>query len=279
MATVSLIEGIQTYLTHWVGISIFMFLRYAIIAGIASVIFYKFLREKKFHRKIQQKYPKASKVWEEVKHSSHTAVIFGLLAVMITWMTEMGWTQVYTDFSEYGIAYAIFSFIALVFIHDTYFYWMHYAMHKVKPLMKFHAVHHKSHNPTPWAAMSFHAVEAVTEFAIFPLVVLFMPVHPIVLGLFGLFSFVFNVIGHLGFEVFPKGTTRHPIGKWFNTSTHHNMHHKNGNGNFGLYFNIWDTIMGTNHKNYLAKFDEVHSRVAVPKVKRSEEKIEDAVLV
>lgn len=270
MATISLVEGIGNILIQWMGVSTFMFLRYAVIAGIATALFYGIFKKKKFHLKIQQKYPKMSKVWEEVKHSSVTALIFGFLAVIINWMTDMGWTQVYTDFSEYGIFYAVFSFVVLAFVHDAYFYWMHYAMHKVKPLMKFHAIHHKSHNPTPWAAMAFHPVEAVTEFAIFPLVVMVMPFHPIVLVLFGLFSFVFNVIGHLGFEVFPKGTTRHPIGRWFNTSTHHNMHHKNGNANFGLYFNIWDTIMGTNHKNYLAKFDEVVNREKIVEVKELE---------
>lgn len=273
MATVSLVEGIGNILIQWMGVSTFMFLRYAIIAGIATALFYGILKRKKFHLKIQQKFPKMSKVWEEVKHSSVTALIFGFLAVVINWMTDMGWTQVYTDFSEYGVFYALFSFVVLVFVHDAYFYWMHYSMHKVKPLMKFHAIHHRSHNPTPWAAMAFHPIEAVAEFAIFPFIVMILPVHPVVLIIFGLFSFIFNVIGHLGFEVFPKGTTRHPIGRWLNTSTHHNMHHKNGNGNFGLYFNIWDTIMGTNHKNYLAKFDEVVNREKVIELKELSKKV------
>ena len=56
-----------------------------------------------------------------------------------------------------------------------------------------------------------------------------------------------NVLGHLGFELYPKGFTTHWLGKWNNTSTHHNMHHKYYNCNYGLYFNIWDRIMGTNH--------------------------------
>jgi lathosterol oxidase len=270
MATISLVEGIGNVFIQWLGLSTFIFLRYAVIAGIATALFYGIFKKKKFHLKIQQKYPKMSKVWEEVKHSSSTALIFGFLTLGVNWMTQQGWTQIYTDFSEYGVLYAVFSFVVLMFVHDAYFYWTHYSMHKVKPLMKFHAIHHKSHNPTPWAAMAFHPVEAVVEFGFIPLLVIAMPFHPIVLILFGMFSFVFNVIGHLGFEIFPKGMTRHSIGKWINTSTHHNMHHKNGNGNFGLYFNIWDTIMGTNHKNYLTKFDEVMNREKVVEVEELE---------
>lgn len=270
------IEG-GTAILQWLGMSAFMFLRYAIIAGIAFAFYYKFLRGKLSNKKIQQKYPKMSKVWQEVKHSSHTALIFGFLALVVNWMTNAGWTQIYTDFSEFGIGYAVLSFFVILIIHDTYFYWMHYSMHKFKPLQKFHAIHHKSHNPTPWAAMAFHPIEALAEFAFIPLAVILIPFHPVVLALFGIFSFVFNVIGHLGFEVFPKWSTRHPILKWVNTSTHHNMHHKNGSANFGFYFNFWDTVMGTNHKNYLDKFDEVVNRDEVEL--KNDKMIEDAILV
>ncbi len=274
MELFSIIESIPTQILTWMGLSTIMFVRYAIIAGIFFSLFYYAFATKKYHRKIQQKYPKSKKIWEEVKHSFWTALIFGFLALVITWMTDWGWTKVYTDFSSFGWAYAGFSFVALLMIHDTYFYWMHYAMHKIKPLQKFHAIHHKSHNPTPWAAMAFHPMESLAEFAFVPIAVLLLPFHPAVLAIFGVFSFVFNVIGHLGFEIYPKWWLKHPVLKWVNSSTHHNMHHKNGNGNFGFYFNFWDTIMGTNHKHYESKFDEVVNRRAVAK-----DRVEDAILV
>jgi sterol desaturase/sphingolipid hydroxylase (fatty acid hydroxylase superfamily) len=31
-------------------------------------------------------------------------------------------------------------------------------------------------------------------------------------------------------------------------------------GNYGLYFNVWDRLMGTNHKDYETCFQEVTSR-------------------
>ena len=33
-------------------------------------------------------------------------------------------------------------------------------------------------------------------------------------------------------------------------------------GNYGLYFNVWDRLMGTNHDAYEARFREVTSRPA-----------------
>ena len=49
--------------------------------------------------------------------------------------------------------------------------------------------------------------------------------------------------------------------KWvLNTPTNHIMHHETLRGNYGLYFNVWDRLMGTNHANYEARFEEVTSR-------------------
>jgi sterol desaturase/sphingolipid hydroxylase (fatty acid hydroxylase superfamily) len=69
-----------------------------------------------------------------------------------------------------------------------------------------------------------------------------------------------NVLGHLGFEIFPSGFTTNPLTKLSNTSVHHNMHHKYVNYNFGLYFNFWDKWMGTNHPNYHQEFESVASK-------------------
>ena len=38
------------------------------------------------------------------------------------------------------------------------------------------------------------------------------------------------------------------------------MHHEKLRGNYGLYFNIWDRLMGTNHADYEARFREVTTR-------------------
>jgi sterol desaturase/sphingolipid hydroxylase (fatty acid hydroxylase superfamily) len=38
------------------------------------------------------------------------------------------------------------------------------------------------------------------------------------------------------------------------------MHHESMRGNYGLYFNVWDRLMGTNHDSYEARFREVTGR-------------------
>jgi sterol desaturase/sphingolipid hydroxylase (fatty acid hydroxylase superfamily) len=36
--------------------------------------------------------------------------------------------------------------------------------------------------------------------------------------------------------------------------THHALHHEKFGANFGLYFNVWDRLMGTNHRDYECRF-------------------------
>jgi sterol desaturase/sphingolipid hydroxylase (fatty acid hydroxylase superfamily) len=45
-----------------------------------------------------------------------------------------------------------------------------------------------------------------------------------------------------------------PIGFFLNSPTHHGLHHEKFLGNFSLYFNVWDRLMGTNHPEYAARF-------------------------
>ncbi len=245
---------------YWVVIYTFLVLRYVIFAGAAYGIFYVWRKRAWFYKKIQQKYPEQKRVLYELKYSFSSLAIFASLAVFIKYATEGGYTKIYSDFSEHSWLYFLFTVVVFIFIHDMYFYWTHRAMHHPLLFKHVHKVHHMSNNPTPWAAFSFHPLEALVEFGIIPIMVFLMPLHPAAIAIFALYMVSLNVIGHLGFEIFPRGFTQHKIFGLHNTSTHHNMHHKLVNCNYSLYFNIWDKLMGTNHAKYHSTFEEVAAR-------------------
>src|SRR5262249_5267239 len=75
--------------------------------------------------------------------------------------------------------------------------------------------------------------------------VIFMPLHPLVLFGFLWWDTIVNTAGHTGYEVVPKVVSRRPVMKFFNTVTHHDHHHTNMKANFGSFFNMWDRLMGT----------------------------------
>jgi sterol desaturase/sphingolipid hydroxylase (fatty acid hydroxylase superfamily) len=169
----------------------------------------------------------------------------------------------YFDVSKHGWLYLAGSSILIIFFYDTYYYWLHRFMHLKWVFPWVHKTHHLSHTPSPWATLAFNPPETVLEFAIYPLMLFLVPLHPIALGCFVLYNIILNTAGHIGFEIVPHSHFRHPLLKFSLTVTHHDMHHSKINCNYGIYFSIWDRIMGTNHKDYEKTFDQVHDQKSV----------------
>ena len=187
----------------------------------------------------------------EMGFSALSVIIFSFPPLIMLYSDSIRpHTTFYENINKYGMLYFSFCFPLMLLIHDTYFYWAHRLMHHPKMFRLFHLVHHKSTNPSPWAAYAFHPFEAVIEALIFPILLLTIPIHKIHLMTFFVFSLLYNVYGHLGYELFPKGFSRHWFGKWLNTSVCHNQHHQQFKGNYGLYFTIWDRLMSTLRDDY-----------------------------
>ena len=89
------------------------------------------------------------------------------------------------------------------------------------------------------------------------MVIWVMPLHGSVIYIFLIHMILRNVLGHTGFELFPRGFTRLPLAGILTTVTHHDMHHSNPRGNFALYFTWWDRIIGPEHADYSGNFERV----------------------
>ncbi len=233
-------------------------IRYFIIAGVAFLAFYLFRKNKISYKKIQKKFPRNKDYVREIGYSIITICIFALVPLTILHVAAIKThTLFYTDIHQYGWFYFFLAFPLMFIIHDTYFYWTHRLMHHKKLFRWFHLVHHHSTNPSPWAAYSFHPLEAVVEAGIFVVFLFTIPIHPLHLAVFFLMMIVYNVYGHLGYELYPKGFSKHWLGKWINTSVNHNQHHQYFKGNYGLYFLWWDRWMHTIRNDYDEKFNAV----------------------
>jgi len=234
--------------------------RYFVVAGFAFLVFYILLGKKILYRKIQKKFPRHKDYFREVGYSVCTIFIFALVTFVVLQVPAVRrHTLFYKDIHEYGWVYFFLAFPLMFVIHDTYFYWTHRLMHHPALFRWFHLVHHYSTNPSPWAAYAFHPLEAFVESGIFVLFLFMMPIHPLHLGIFFFMMIVYNVYGHLGYELYPKGFNRSSVGRWINTSVNHNQHHQFFKGNYGLYFLWWDRWMNTLREDYDEKFNEVKS--------------------
>ena len=237
-------------------------INYGITAAIFFGLFYWIFRKKWNYQKIQIAFPSNKDYQREIIYSLITLLFFSVIGMLVLYSPLTPYNSIYYDFSEMPTWYYVLTFPIMLVMHDTYFYWMHRGLHHPAIFKHAHLVHHKSTNPSPWAAYSFHPIEALLEAAIFPIMAFTVPMHISAFGSFFLFQIIYNVYGHLGYELYPKGFNKHWLGKWINTSIHHNLHHKNFDNSYGLYFTFWDRLMGTMAPQYDRTFDEVKTRKA-----------------
>jgi lathosterol oxidase len=269
----------KNFFDVWPAIFLIDLLRYLIPTSIAFVVFWVLGRNYWRHLFIQSSFPNNTQLIREFVYSMSIVTIFSLVGFGLYLAIHAGLTPVYTNIPDYGLLYFAFSFILTLLFHDFYFYWTHRFMHHKKVFRYVHRVHHESTNPSPWAAYAFHPWEALIQALVFPIMVFTLPLHPIVMTLFLLYMIVRNVIGHLGFEIFPKGWTKNKWLSWTTAVTHHNIHHEKFNTNYGLYFNWWDRWMNTEDKNYHEKFNEVKSRPKISEQKTKTSSITISILL
>ncbi|SDF91383.1 Sterol desaturase/sphingolipid hydroxylase, fatty acid hydroxylase superfamily [Pedobacter terrae] len=235
-------------------------IRYFILAGIPFALFYLLMADKLAKFKIQQKLATKEDFVREVWHSMQSTLVFSIIAAALVFTPLRQYTRIYTDINDFPIWYVGVMLILSLIIHDTYFYWMHRLLHHKKLFKLAHLVHHKSTNPSPWTSYSFHILEAITEGLVLVAVVMLLPMHPLTILLFTVIGFIINVYGHLGYEIMPKGFRSTWAFEILNSSVHHNLHHSKFKGNYGLYFRIWDRVMGTEHPDYVKEYDRLQAQ-------------------
>lgn len=235
-------------------------LRYVVLAGVAWMLGYVIFKRRWFHRKIIQSFPRSPEVRREMAWSALSIVIFAAVGTATIYAARAGWTRIYGKLGSHSTAWFWCSIVCAIFLHDAWFYWTHRLMHHPRLFRLFHRVHHLSRNPTPWAAYAFSPLEAVMQAAIFPLVAVLIPIHPYAFGIFMLWQLAYNIAGHTGYEYHPRWLMGSRLRYFLNTPTNHIQHHETLRGNYGLYFNYWDRLMGTNHAEYEARYTETITR-------------------
>jgi lathosterol oxidase len=246
----------------WSDFLLLIGLRYFVLASLAWLIWYAIFKKRISFKKIQLKFPVSKDYQREILFSTGTIFIFSLVPTTLLLTPVRQYTQFYVYPGRYDAhtLYFWLAFPVMYILHDAYFYFTHRLMHHPKLFKWFHLLHHKSTNPSPFAAFAFHPLEAIVEAGIFVLLLFIMPLCKWHLFAFFLFQMVYNVYGHLGWEVYPKGFNKTWIGRWVNTSVTHNQHHHYFKGNYGLYFLWWDRLFGTLRTDYDEVFEEVKNR-------------------
>ena len=247
----NLLNSPQALIEIWGGIYVSDVSRYLLFASLMAGFLTVFSTRLQA-RKLQSRTPKKGQRAREIRFSLLTVAVIACWGVAAAIGSEFGITKIYGEIGQYGWAYLIGSTVLMIIVHDAYFYWTHRLIHHPLLFKWFHRTHHRSRTPTPWAAYAFDPGEAAINGAIVALFTIFVPMHPLGIFLFVTHMIARNVIGHSGYELFPKNMKHHPVFGALTNVMHHDLHHRDMGHNYGLYFSWWDRWMGTEHPEYLA---------------------------
>ncbi|MEL7485745.1 MAG: sterol desaturase family protein [Pseudomonadota bacterium] len=228
------------------ALTVIIWARYFAVAGLFYALLWGRPPHKVRARRLAERKPGRDIVLHEVKMSLISSAIYAAPGAIILEAYKAGGTAIYDDIGGVlGWIYMPISILIYLVIHDAYFYWTHRAMHHPKLFRAMHLTHHRSRQPTPWGAFSFHPWEAAISAWLLPAAAFFIPIHAGAVFFLLIFMTFCSVVNHAGWEIFPKSLTDGAFGSHFISASHHNVHHRDYNANFGLYFRFWDRVMGT----------------------------------
>jgi sterol desaturase/sphingolipid hydroxylase (fatty acid hydroxylase superfamily) len=175
--------------------------------------------------------------------------VFTLFGALMDYAQKNGVLKMESIYAEGELSwwFLIVSVFICLGIHDIYFYLTHRILHVPFLYKMVHSIHHKSTNPNPWTAFSFHPLEGVIQMGIVPLLAFILPIPEMGLIIFTLIMSLLSVYGHCGYELRAEKWKGFEI---FNTALHHQQHHQLVRYNFGIYLSIWDKIFGTFSPTY-----------------------------
>lgn len=237
--------------------------QYAAIVLVFWGLMHVLLRKRLAHRLIAE-WPRPGDVRREIAYSASSLLLYAAGAAAILAMLASGRIEIYADPLGHGLPWLLLSLPAMIVWQDFYFYCTHRLMHTRWMFRHVHGVHHRSRQPSPWAAYAMHPVEAMINGAVPLAALLVAPIQQDVLALFVLHQVLRNVHGHAAIESLPRGFARHWFWARFTTTTHHHLHHETAQGNYGLWFTWWDRVFGTERADYLRRYDAATSPRPMP---------------
>jgi len=215
-------------------------LRYFLVAGGTYWMFYS-----SPNKSLDVKLPQPKLIKKDISLSIAATIASSICAALVMTIYDSGATRLYSSIDDYGIGYLIISFLGVILLQDCCYYFFHRGFHHPLVYDWLHRGHHRSKDPTPWTSFALDFPEALIQGMFLVAIVFIIPLHFAVLALWLITMTIWSLVNHLGFELFPS-FPNHWLGKWLISSDHHSLHHRRYTRHYGLYFTIWDRLLGTN---------------------------------
>ncbi|HXO71882.1 MAG TPA: sterol desaturase family protein [Bradyrhizobium sp.] len=223
-------------------VSLASFAGFYLVNLVALVIFVLTFHYVLYVRKVQGLKYKYSRHWPE---KNNRRFIFSnelLEGVLLSCVSAVAVWTVYTFVmlvlyrnkilpgagTDTNIIWSVFTFLLFPFWANVHFYFTHRWLHG-RALNRFHSVHHKARDISPWSGLSMHPLEHMIYFSAVPIYVLVVPTHPVLMMYFMVASALGPTTLHHGFAAIKFGKN----GLFMTDHYHHYLHHQFGQANFG----------------------------------------------
>jgi sterol desaturase/sphingolipid hydroxylase (fatty acid hydroxylase superfamily) len=228
---------------------------YLVVTSATWLLLWVVLRKSLRQRKIRARVPPPRQLRQEISASLRSTLLFALVSVTVGVLGQHGFYPLADMAGRWGPAWFVVSLGLMVIGQDAYIYWLHRWMHRSRWYRWLHRRHHFSNNPSPFAAYSFDAAEALLTVGPFALLwPAIVPTPWTAYLLFMVHQLVRNALLHCGYELMPARWDGRPLIDWLTTTTHHDLHHRSAGYNFAPWFTWWDRWMGTEHPAYREHF-------------------------
>jgi len=195
-----------------------------------------------------------NQVWDNMFWSIVSGVTIWTAYEAITyWIYANGYLPI-LSISEHPV-YFLICLLGVFFWGTIHFYAIHRLSHW-PPLYKIsHELHHRNVNTGPWTGISMHPIEHLLYFSTFVLF-WFVPVHPVIVVVSGLFMGISPATSHSGFDFLEVKGKRLSTGDWY-----HQLHHQYFNFNYGNVMSPLDRLFGSWHDGTLESLQLQKSRL------------------
>ncbi|MBR8830075.1 MAG: hypothetical protein N5P05_003266 [Chroococcopsis gigantea SAG 12.99] len=219
--------------------------RYFLIAGGTYLLLYLPLGRSLVKPTIENVSASWQTVKNDIKLSLISTGIFAIAAAFIWSSYNSGLTRLYNHLDLNNLWYLGFSYITVLILQDTYFYFTHRLFHHPSFFRWWHEGHHRSRQPTPLTSFAFDPLEAISQSLFLIAIVFIIPLHLVTLIAVLTTMTIWAAVNHIGVEGLPGSFSPHWFGKWFIGPAHHGLHHLKYTVHFGLYFTFWDKVFRT----------------------------------
>jgi Delta7-sterol 5-desaturase len=236
--------------------------RYFVLAGGIHLFLYGTFRqfsENSDHHdtQINRLPPPWKSIKRDIKLSILSSIVFALAAATIVCAYDLGITRLYADVDRYPLWYLGISYVIVIVLQDTYFYFLHRLFHHPLLFRWWHQGHHRSSHPTSWTSFAFDPPEAIVQSLFLVAIVFMVPLHLITVIAVLVTMTVWAVVNHLGLDKLPTNFPHHWCSRWFTGPAHHAIHHRQYALHYGLYFTFWDKQFGTEAPQYEQEFVDI----------------------